>query len=279
MKKLLLYYEEHAEELAEKWEKADKMPKFLKKALDADFFFYPKIREFKDRVADLKYERLAEKRRLEREEAKEARKNKFIAIYKEPDWQEMIAKGTFEQYLRDWERTKKQSEETLEMYRRKAAKDRINRILRITRPILSWCTYILGSVIVVTIFYYLGIGGIKLHHLIAKIPHKTWVGIGNGTLFITKWIGIIGGVACLVVGIVMGLMYLLKGVRKPNIEIEWGWLDYVADFFIFIGAIIVAPFIFIWKKIICPSALWVGNAIVFVIQMAKNNCPAIKWED
>lgn len=176
-------------------------------------------------------------------------------------------------------------------------KQRINKILKIVKPIATGIIWIVGSSLAIGGLYLLYRGGTLVVHGVASIPHSFYVNTGNTF----KWIGIV----VLGLAIVFGLIYViiivgkriklptihinlpkvnLPKVKLPRIVIHINWepvkilCSGIARIFIYIGRLlpkgakyIVYPFVQLFKGI--------GLFFRILIQTIKNNCPAIHWED
>lgn len=145
-------------------------------------------------------------------------------------------------------------------------KQRINAILKYAKPIVKGLMYFVGGLIVLAAVF----GLYKLVIVLANLPHKTWINFRNAALLIGA---IIVGAVILyfIVRAIIDWVVNLKFVqnysnkpRKPSVILK-------------VFKIILYPFriflIFAWL------ADKIGDGIVFMLQMVRDNCPAIKWED
>lgn len=178
-------------------------------------------------------------------------------------------------------------------------KQRINKILKIVKPIATGIIWIVGSSLAIGGLYLLYRGGTLVVHGVASIPHSTYVGVGH----VIKWIGIV----VLGLAVIFGLIYVIivigKRIKLPAIHINWpkvklprisihiNWTPIkilgiaIEQFLIKILRIITYIVKLLpkgAKYIIYPFVqLFKGIGLFFriLIQTIKNNCPAIDWED
>jgi hypothetical protein len=173
-------------------------------------------------------------------------------------------------------------------------KQDIVRVLKAIKPIATFIVYALGACVGAIAIYFI----YRLLSLFGNVPHTTYTYIGN----IMKWVLI--GVA-LISLIVLFIKYIVlnipfgrfftwvgRGIRKVDIGVKINIdrpavdLTPISEFFSAIGD----GFSFIWHRIIVPGAkaiVWpfvkaakgIYNAVCFLRQMIKENCPAIEWVD
>jgi len=135
-------------------------------------------------------------------------------------------------------------------------------MLKIIKPIVKIFLYvfsIVGALFVVFLLY-------KLIHWLGTIPHKKWITFGE------VLIGVAGA----------GLIFFLCGVlgnyvanriqrAKPSIGLSYDEREKLKAIRVKrikrICLIPAWPFIMLWKF------------IILVIQLMKDSCPAIQWED
>lgn len=304
------YYKAHPEKLVEIKEKKESVFDRITNKLKE--FHYRDWQEIKTQVYYVKEKMEEEKWILEAEERekiaqqeKEKRKKNFLTMYKGDNVESLLVDGTWEGYLTKMEQQKKQSEIEKEAARRRAAKERINKILRIIKVPTTIIAYTLGTAAVLFGLYWVFrffkwvIDGIN------SVPHKEWVTVGS---FLGKiGLGILA--LALLVGIIISLIMLFRTLSE--IGYKWPrWLtfrrhrvkdnDYWdreerkikmrrekarrreewVEKYIFKPILAICKFFqFIWFKIICRVARGIRNAVLFLIQMLKNNCPAIEWKD
>lgn len=149
-------------------------------------------------------------------------------------------------------------------------KQRITKILKIVKPLLTWGSYTIGSAIGMVVLYYLIKFAIWGCNRVSNIKASTWEKFGEGVL----------NVGIVIVGItIIGLMFyfLFRFLKNISFSVSVKETKFSKNCLI-IGKWIIAPFIFILKLIkrFCRA---IRNAVLLVIQMIKNECPAIKWED
>lgn len=213
-------------------------------------------------------------------------KEEFLAIFQgNIQEREQLAEGDgWINYLTDYKSHVKQKEIEAEADRRRANKERINRILRISKPIMTVCAYILGGVITSAIIYYLYKLFKWINAGIQRTPSPDWPAVWHVIGFGLKWAGfaIIAGLFLLLI------IYISIQVKKhSNIHIKIKLPKFRIKTKTNRGGGYIVPvlnttgglFVWIWRKFIIRPFKAIGNGFQFTFQMIKNNCPAIKWED
>ena len=71
------------------------------------------------------------------------------------------------------------------------------------------------------------------------------------------------------------ILMITLSKRKKKKQRDSDMFEEIGDFFDNVAAF----FSFIWSKGICKFFRQIGKIVIFIIQMFKNNCPAIEWED
>lgn len=299
------YYRENPEKLVEI--KAKSYSVFDKIADNLRRWHYEDWEKIRDQVYTLE-EKLeeaqiikdAEEARLKAVAYLKAKKDKFLSIYKGDDVEALLVDGNFEDYLRKWENQKKQAEIEAEAARRRAAKDRINHILRIIKIPTTIAAYTLGTGAILFGVYWLFRFFIWTAEGFNSVHHKSWVKFGSLILAILLIILALVAGATILYLLWRGFWWLLNkwedyryerrqrrnisdnsviyAERKKKthpIDRIANVMDKIFDGLNWIGNI----FVIIWNKIIVKAYKAIRSAILFLIQMIKNNCPAIEWED
>lgn len=131
-------------------------------------------------------------------------------------------------------------------------KERINKILGIIKPVISIIAYILGLVLLLGILYLIKLFIVYLINL----PSDAWYNVG--IVF-----AIVGGAVI----IAFSLVFLLKIIIKPR---TYNY-NPTPNAFEKVGGFIAKPFVWIAKGIYTIFSI--------LIEIIKNNCPAIDWKD
>lgn len=130
-------------------------------------------------------------------------------------------------------------------------KQEIVKLVKFIKPIMKWVSYVLGSLLVITILYYLGVGFyyIATHMHKLTFPKNFW-----------RNLGIIFGTAVAIVGIMIIIIVFAEkfGNSLKNIIIK-------------IATFIFYPIKWVFLKL--------KNILCFIVQMIKDECPAIEWKD
>jgi hypothetical protein len=250
------YYLEHPEKLLDVSKK--KREKFTNYDWDLRTKFY-----------DAKNKAESEAEAREKAAKKEVIKQKFLTQYFEPSKEYMLLNDDYIGYVKNREKEASELAKKLEQERIIRNKQRINKILKVVKPILTTLAYFIGSLLVLVCVYYLFKGAVYSYNAIAnfKIHPKTIEALKE---VFTRLYQLIG---C---GLVVFGLYKLLSVIFKNVDIKLGWS---VTLFKFIFRIIGWPFKFVYKKVLLPAFLFVKNGIYFIIQMVKSNCPAIDWVD
>lgn len=318
-KKWADYYKANPDKLLEiKREKESVYDKIIRKIAKFHYDDYneicTKVYLASEKLEQEQWVKDAEKAKQQAQEYLERQKKKFLSIYQGDDTEALLADNNFEAYLRTWEKNKKQSEIEKEAARRRANKDRINRILKIVKYPTTIIAYTLGSAAVLIGVYYIIMFFKWCYDGIASIKHSSWVSFGK----VMSYIGTVALSALLIFLLIYGMFSLIRYLewngwpkwlryrtyfpkkyrhitpmlphelvaltirldkrreksarRKQRRRNFWDGFWYGCEKFCDI-------FVFLWKKVICKAARAVRGAVLFLIQMLKNNCPAIKWED
>ena len=264
LQKKAYYYIEHPEILGKfKYRYIDK---FLDKINDTDLrwkvrdLYYEssrKIETEKEREIRLAKEAEAEKERLRLRE-------EFMKMCEDQEKRnKLLQTEAYIDYVKKEHEKRKRAEEEAKRQRIIRNKQRITNILKIVKPILTWCAYLLGSFVVIVGLYY---GYVFFDWLIgyfSNIKHTTYIKVGKMTALT---IGSIAGIALALFILFHIISYLIK------IDMSFVWLKKGANF-------VSKPFVWLYKKALKPAWCWTVSAIGLVIQMFKNQCPAIEWED
>ena len=180
------------------------------------------------------------------------------------------------QYLKEQERIR----EEVERQRRIRNKQKITRILKIVKPVLTYGAYIIGTLLVLIAVYYLGVFVVWSYTKLSEVKHSTYVEILNYLWLICKVIFAIGICALIIYFLVKWIGKQISKIKIPDVEIEINIPSFgIRKFFSKMIDYLVLPFNIIINKGIIPFFRAIGNGIKLIIQMIKNECPAIKWED
>lgn len=312
------YYKANPEKLVKIREKKESVyDKIVGKIREFHYSEWEKIQTkvwtFKEKLEAEKWEKEALEREEEEKRLKELRKKEFLSIYRGDDTEALLADGGFDEYLRNWKRLKTQRDIEAEANRRRAAKDRINRILKITKPITTILAYTLGTGLVGVVLYYVWKFLYWIWEGIQSVPHSNYVEIGQFLKTAGLWLLAIVAL----IGFILLIVFLSTKLKRAGItfpRIKWPRTLTYRYYFprksiphwdyqtmmdrrdneklrrlkreenqekYFFNPIMkfFGIFVFIWEKILCKGARGVRNAILFLIQMVKNNCPAIEWKD
>ncbi len=253
-----------------------KLTKFFDKIDQADYFL---LNSQYNTVRDLQAEEERKQKRIKELDEYNKRqaelKKKFVSEYRGDNVDLMLETGDYVNWFEEKKRNEKEKlknwqerQAELEAQRRRAAKDRINKIVKVIKPVITILAYTAGVVI-----------GLYLCYQIFRFLHWVWEGIASihhSTWLKAKEVSITGAEyifgICLFVVIVVGLIVLL---RKVDFSFDFKVPKYITKPFTYIPK----PFIWVYKKIIRPTCKWIHSAFWFLIQMVKQNCPAISWED
>lgn len=258
------YFQEHPEELLELKEKArQKLFEKTKKLIGWDGY-YKLDSAYTHLSFKVSQKEIEEQERLEREK----KLQKFLTVCKEPEKDKLIETNKFEAYLVSYERQKEMEATRLRAERIKRNKQRINKILKIVKPIMTMLAYTLGTLIGLTAVYYIFNAIVWLVKWFGDVKHTSYVSLGIGLLWV---IGVIVGLII----VVLLLIGIIKFFQHNNIRIRLPKFKFIGTFF----WVLAFPFVYLWKKALGPVFRWIWNAILFLIQMAKNECPAIDWVD
>ena len=137
-------------------------------------------------------------------------------------------------------------------------KDRVNSILKIVKPIGQALLYIIGTLSVLGLTF----GLYKLIVLIGHMKHKVWVNFGESILVLL----IIAIGMLILYGIIKLIIYLFQTI-DINLSMSCKTKNNIGSFF----KALWLPFYYIGKGI--------GGTVMFIINMIKQNCPAINWKD
>jgi hypothetical protein len=191
---------------------------------------------------------------------------------------------------------KARSKEVLAIERRMMNKRRINKILKVVKPIAVGFVYLMGAIAVLSGTYVLYLFIRVIGKAIGSVPHAKYISLGK----------VIGNVALVILAIAVFafIIYLIvnlvkritlpkinnpfAGIKRPRIRIIINTPE------IPIKSKVLIP---IWKGFLIPvgklfpkglkytiwpfKQLFKGIALFFkiLIQTIKNNCPAIDWKD
>lgn len=292
----IAYYKEHPEEIEEMSKKNSTLLEEIREWHWRDYLeLTDKMHEIKNKIEQSEWAKKAEKRAKEAAEALSKIRQNFIRKYSGMDKNEILTTTPderLEHILHQWEEKKKEESAQRERERMIAIKNRINSILRIVKPIVTSVAYALGSIVVIFAVYYIFKGTIATVHYISSIRHSTWQKMGK--------VGSTGGVILTGLGIIFligwgifnAFMYIQDNnitifpkrkrkysykvyTEKPESHFWENIFEAILNFFEWMGDNIFSP---VWK-FICKFCRIIKNAVYFIIQMLKANCPAIRWED
>lgn len=316
-KKWSAYYKEHPEKLLEIQGKNESVYDNITEKLRR--WHWDDWQEIRDKVFEVEQTIGRQQWAIEAEEtakqvaqALQKKKEQFLSFYQGDDVEALLSDGSFEVKLKEWEGQKRQNQIEAEAARQRANKARINRILKLTKPITAFLAYTLGSAAVLVALYCLWKFIYWCYEGFTSVKHTTYVHIGG----IIKYTALALLFIAVLVGIVFLVLWLIKKIdergikfpkwltfryyfpRKPSKYTNQYWeKKYTNEYWqkknaaeergrVFRKKYVYKPvekfaefFIFIWNKIICRIGRAIRNAVIFVIQMLKNNCPAIRWED
>jgi hypothetical protein len=304
------YYKAHPEKLLELQQKRESA--YDRIAGKIKSFHYDEwwklqnsVNEIKTKLADEEWVKEADEARKKAAEYLEKRKQQFLSLYQGDDVEALLSDGSFEVVLRKKENEKKQAQIEAEAARLRANKARINHILKMTKPITAFLAYTLGSAAILVALYYAWQFIHWSYEGFTRVEHKTYVDIGN----------ILGkvGLALLLIAAFAVIVFLVRELilKIASSNFRWPrWIKFRTYFpeeehtwakevvirtkrkerkkvrEKFFETYLWTPLekagnalLFIYKKIICKVGRSIKNTVIFVIQMLKNNCPAIKWED
>lgn len=281
------YYKAHPELLASTDRKSDKTEKkwtilnWLYRTHSEDAH---KLQLEVDAIIDRLYKEAQQREQDELEKAQMARMNvlrkQFIKLC--PDRADLLDNGdSWIGYLESFKTQKRQRDIELEAQARRRRKERIVSILKVIKPITTSVVYVLGGVALLTAIYYLcvffkwawqGISRIHINWSMSnvKIP---WGSIGFWGLMILLLLLLVIGIRLLfVINYNRGRRYHNKTV------INWNRIGIILFPFKMIW--LTLKFCGIWTgRFFATTGKWIWNGILLFVQMAKNQCPAIKWED
>lgn len=159
-------------------------------------------------------------------------------------------------------------------------KQRINAILRVVKPILTYSAYTIGSIIVLIVLYYFVTFMMYIGTAFSNIKPETWAKTSHNIKEGSVWVWWILSRLMVLIGLiyvcVKFVKYLKKRITVPtitlpsvklpsmNIKKHLGFLSIIGNGLHFI---FIKPFSMI------------GKFFTISIQMLKNECPPIKWED
>jgi hypothetical protein len=266
--KRIQYYKEHPEELAEE----SVMQRIGKKIQKFHYFEWQALQ---DQVLQTKWAKEAELAKQVAAIKINKLKQEFIAICNDANKDELLqSEDGWINYLSNYKEQKKQSEIELEAAKRRAAKARINKILKIVKPILTFLAYTVGTIAGLIACYYLirffvwcwqGISRTKINIDWHNVWHYTKIGLG--------WAGICIAIALLVFGVIR--LFKIYRIKHPR---SYKHKPYTTPILIKIINAIADAIVWFFKKLAWPF-IKIGNAFQFVVSMIKNECPAIKWKD
>lgn len=244
---------DYLDKKAEQWNKEyyenlEKDPAFLQKILEADFNkrCNKKLRQFYSSYLYMqdykKFHEIREKR---------------SEVQDKIDAEKRLKEN--EDYEKRWAEERKAAE-------RKAAidttilnaKKKINSIYKWVQPICKGILYLLAGLTVLVVLYLLW----KFLKLVASIPSHAW--------------GQAGFIVLVALGVIIGVLLLLLAIKwlVENIYICCETQRKIGN----VALAIATPFIWI-GKILYTIGKTLYSWGEFFVQMLKNNCPAIKWEE
>lgn len=180
------------------------------------------------------------------------------------------------EYLREQERIREEAERQ----RRIRNKQKITRILKIVKPILTYGAYTIGTLLVLIAVYYFGVFVVWSYTKLSEVKHSTYVEILNYLWLICKVIFAIGICALIIYFLVKWIGKQISKIKISDVEIEINIPNFgIRKFFSKMIHYLIFPFDIMINKGIIPFFRAIKNGIKLVIQMIKNECPAIKWED
>lgn len=263
-KKEYQYFQQHPDELLALKEKA--RAKLFEKT--KKYIGWGGYRNLDEAYSNLAWtERMAKEEEEERLE-REKRKEKFLQICDDLNKIELVQTNKFENYLKEYEEKKRKEAYLAQAERIKRNKQRINKILKIVKPIMTIFAYTVGVILGLVVFYYLVKLVMWIIRALNDVNHSTYVNIGQGALYV-------GGVIVGLVIAVFLIIGLFKFLKQFNISFRLPKFKFIGKFF----RLLASPFVYLWKKIVWPILRWIRGAFFFLIQMIKNECPAIKWVD
>lgn len=172
------------------------------------------------------------------------------------------------------EQVRKREKERAEQKRLRmiAAKRRINAILRITKPIVTFLAYCAGAFMILVVLWLIWLA-IKA---MGRVEHETYREVGHITLQIFMWIAI--GVSTVVVFILLWKHLFSKiRIRLPRInlpEMSEETEEKISNLF----RNIWKPFKWFFR-LLGKVFKAIGEFFALCIQMFKNQCPPIEWVD
>lgn len=146
--------------------------------------------------------------------------------------------------------------------RQKTNKERINSILKIVKPIAKGFLYLLAIATIIAVVFLLW----KLFVVLASISAKAWISFGIGT--------------AIVLAIIVFLILFIFGVRAGIIKIDENIKAKRANTYVVAREVKARKFTA--QKIALGIAypfIQIAKFIAFMLQMVKDSCPAIKWEE
>jgi ABC-type multidrug transport system fused ATPase/permease subunit len=179
-------------------------------------------------------------------------------------------------------------------------KERINKILKIAKPIATVFIWVVGIFAAIIGLFLVYKGIIIIGKSISSVHHNTWIMWGN----IGKWIAIILGIIAFLIGIVFGIKWLVNYIKLPSINFHipipkrkkrklnvgkyipkvnigkpmgkflrecWKILLYICKVLLLGIKYSIWPFKQFGKGFI--------TFLQIIKQTYKNNCPPIYWED
>lgn len=242
--------------------------------------FINKCREFdyklSNKIWKTYHNLMSDKRQREEEQKKKEAVFQFMNTVQLPEKVKMdlINKNEHIKFLnRQREREKALAEQEKERLaaERKAKilknKQKINSILKVIKPITTWIIYALGAFVVVFGLYYLAIGFNMTYTFLTNVSAKTYGKILEIVLYFLLVLLAIGTIVFIV-------FWVIKLFETPPTFLVKTWM-----FILKIIKVLSSPFVFIYKKIFRPLFRGIKSGILLMIQMVKNECPAINWED
>jgi len=169
-------------------------------------------------------------------------------------------------YLREQERIKEEAERQ----RKIRNKQKITRILKIIKPALTYGAYIVGTFLVGIFLYYFVMFIRWFYTVTSEISSEKWHEMVSVFWLLFK--------ITITTGIISIIWYFLfKFAHRMKFSMNLPFFG-VSNKAIKLISFILKPFLFIFLKFI-RFIKFIKNGILLIIQMIKNECPAIKWQD
>lgn len=252
-------------------------------------------------------EKIKRERREQKEEQKEQKRQEKLDKKEEKRLEREAKKKERDEKRRQYRELKAQEREEKrkkrEAYKadqRIRNKQRINKILKIVKPISVVFIWLIGNA-AATVGLILLVKGIKLlNAALGTVKHSTYVSIGSVLKTILIW----GGLAVAAFFVIWSLILIFRRIKLPKIRIKLPRIKIpfpevnmssvsIPKVKIPVNKVVVKPFVgtmkYIWKiiKLSAKYFVWpfvkvakgIRSFSIILVQTIKNNCPAIHWKD